>query len=642
MIEQFEIIFQPDGRRIKVPKGLSILEAANEAGVDITSICGGMGTCGKCKVIIESQADILDIDEYIANLEESERKFLTEEEIRGNFRLACRYKIDQNLTVRIPIESRTGKQRLQVEGVITEVKIVPNIRKHHIILEKASLDDTTSDFDRLTQYLESKYGLSGLKINFNLLKSIGPIIRNADWDFTAVIWNDQEIISLEQGNTEDKLYGYAVDIGTTKLAAYLLNLKNGEVLAVGSLMNPQIPFGEDVISRINYDDPQKLQNVIIDGLNEIFEDTIQKANIYSKNVYDLSVVGNTTMLYLFLGIDANQIGVAPYVPAFTSGLNTNNEHLGILMNDHSKIYTLPVFSGYVGADTMGVILATEIYKSEDLCMALDIGTNTEVILGNKDRILTCSCASGPAFEGAHIEFGMRASSGAIEKVKIDPKTLDPEIKTIDDIPARGICGSAIVDIPAEMLKTKIISVHGRMNNELDNPRLRQGEKFYEYILVWAKDSLLNKDIIINQKDIREIILAKAAMHTGTEILMHEYGIKEDRIDKLYIAGAFGTHIDLENARLIGLYPEIPISKIQAVGNAAGTGARMCLVSKEMRNISEEVRKKVEYIELGAHPNFQNVYLNSNYIPFADLNRYPKASALLKEIGNYPKRKLHVF
>ena len=642
MIEQFEIIFQPDGRRIKVPKGLSILEAANEAGVDITSICGGMGTCGKCKVIIESQADILDIDEYIANLEESERKFLTEEEIRGNFRLACRYKIDQNLTVRIPLESRTGKQRLQVEGVITEVKIIPNIRKYHIILEKASLDDTTSDFDRLTQYLESKYGLSGLKINFNLLKSIGPIIRNADWDFTAVIWNDQEIISLEQGNTEDELYGYAVDIGTTKLAAYLLNLKNGEVLAVGSLMNPQIPYGEDVISRINYDDPQKLQNVIIEGLNEIFEDIIQKANINSKNVYDLSVVGNTTMLYLFLGIDANQIGVAPYVPAFTSGLNTNNDHLGILMNDYSKIYTLPVFSGYVGADTMGVILATEIYKSEELCMALDIGTNTEVILGNKDRILTCSCASGPAFEGAHIEFGMRASSGAIEKVKIDPKTLEPEIKTIDDIPARGICGSAIVDIPAEMLKTKIISVHGRMNNELDNPRLRQGVKFYEYILVWAKDSLLNKDIIINQKDIREIILAKAAMHTGTEILMQEYGIKEDRIDKLYIAGAFGTHIDLENARLIGLYPEIPISKIQAVGNAAGTGARMCLVSKEMRNISEEVRKKVEYIELGAHPNFQNVYLNSNYIPFADLNRYPKTVAVLKEIGNYPKRKLHIF
>ncbi|MHA1268841.1 MAG: ASKHA domain-containing protein [Candidatus Helarchaeota archaeon] len=635
MKDQFEIIFQPDGKRIKVEAGTTILQSAIESGIDLISICGGKGICGKCKIIVEKGNIKKEFDS-------AELKFLTDEEKQHNFRLACKVQINDNLIIRIPDESRSGKQKLQVEGIKTPVQIDPLIKKYHVILKKPTLEDHKADKIRIDQFLKKNYGLSPLKINFNLLKSLGSLIREFNWDFTICIWNDEEIISVEKGNTVDEIYGYAVDIGTTKLAGYLLNLKTGEVLSVGSLMNPQIPFGEDVISRIGYNNPKELQDVVIDGLNQIFQNLCQNTKISNDNVYDISVVGNPTMTHLFLGINAKQIGMAPYVPVINEGITICNEKLRIKMNKLAKVYTLPILSGYVGADTMGVIIATEIYKKDELCMALDIGTNTEVVLGNKDRILTCSCASGPAFEGAHIEFGMRASSGAIEKIQIDPKTLDPIIETIDNIKPRGICGSAIVDIPAELLKSKIIDVNGKINKNINNARLRQGTKYYEYVLVWSEDSAFNKDIVITQKDIREIALAKAAIHTGTEILLQEYGINEKKIDKMFIAGAFGTHINLENARFIGMVPEIPISKIIPVGNAAGTGARMCLVSKKMRMITEDIAQKVEYIELGAHPNFQKVYLNSNYLPYADLDRYPEISSYLKKIGNYPNKKLHIF
>ncbi|MHA1310955.1 MAG: ASKHA domain-containing protein [Candidatus Helarchaeota archaeon] len=635
MAKKFEIIFQPDGKRIKVEENTTILDASKEAGIDLVSICGGKGICGKCKVIIEK-------GELKQQLDDTELKFISEHEIDENYRLACRVKIRDNLIVRIPEESRTGKQRLQVEGIKTKVKLDPVIKKYYIKLEKPTLIDQTSDFDRIKQALKSKFDILNLRINLNLLKNLGELIRSYNWNFTVCIWDNEEIISIEEGDTTNKIYGYATDIGTTKLAGYLLDLHTGEVLAVGSLMNPQIPFGEDVISRIGHKEPNKLQSAVIDGLNKIFEEICEKANINPQHVYELVAVGNTSMHHLFLGIKAKQIGVSPYIPVISRGISVQNEYLKIKMNEFGRIYTLPVISGYVGADTMGVLLSTEIYKKDEICMALDIGTNTEVILGNKDRILTTSCASGPAFEGAHIQFGMRASSGAIEKIKIDPKTLDPEIETIDHVKPRGICGSAIVDIPAEMLKSKIIDVKGKMNYNLDSPRLRKGEKYYEYVLVWGKNSAFNKDIVITQKDIREISLAKAAIHTGTTILLQEFGINESDIDKLFIAGAFGTHINIENARFIGMFPEIPTSKIKTVGNAAGTGARMCLVSKEMRNIIEKISKKVEYIELGAHPDFQKVYLNSNYLPYADLSFYPETSNFLKQVGNFPEKKLHIF
>jgi len=630
-----EVIFQPDGRRVEVVQGTTILEAANLAGIDITSICGGKGSCGKCKIIIEKGT----IEE---TLTEDEKSFLSAEEIKVKFRLACQTKINDNLTIRIPEASRTGKQKLQVEGIKTLVKLEPLVKKYFVKLDKPTLDNPQSDADRLNTHISNNFGISNLRYDFFLLRSLGKIIRDADYEFTVVIWNESEIIAIEKGDTTEQIYGYAVDIGTTKLAGYLLDLVSGEVLAAHGLMNPQIPYGEDVISRLGFKEPRKLHDVIIEGLNELLTDLAERAKVDLENVYEMTAVGNTTMHHIFLNLDAKQLGFAPYVPVVKRGLTINNIELGMKFNKGGKIYTLPVVAGFVGADTIGVILASEIYKRDELCMALDIGTNTEVVLGNKERIVTCSCASGPAFEGAHIKFGMRAANGAIEKIKIDPDTLEPTYKTIDNAKPRGICGSAIVDIPAELLKANIIDSWSRFKKGINSERVREGNDGFEYVLAWGKDNHSNDDITVSQKDIREIILAKAAMHTGTEILMQTYGIQEKDIEKLFIAGAFGTHIDIENARIIGIYPEIPLEKVERIGNAAGTGARMCLVSKTMRQLAEDITRKTEYIELAVQPNFQNTFLNSHYLPYADLERYPKTSEMLRKIGNYPEKKIKIF
>lgn len=631
----FEVVFQPDGRRVKASQGKSILETANSAGIDLISICGGKGTCGKCKIIIEK-------GKIEGKHTEAEKRLLNPEEISENFRLACQIKINDNLVVRVPDASRSGKQRLQVEGIKTTVNLEPLVKKYFVQLEKPTLDDPISDVYRLNDFLENKCGISTINYNYITLRSLGKVIREAEYEFTVCIWNGTEVISLEIGNTTKNIYGYAVDIGTTKLAGYLLDLTNGEVLAADGLMNPQIPFGEDVISRIGNKDSTKLHDVIVEGLNDLLNNLAEKASVELENVYEMTVVGNTCMHHLFLNLDVKQLGYAPYVPVISKGLTVDNSEIGMLFNKNGKVFTLPVVAGFVGADTMGVILASEIYKRDELCMALDIGTNTEVVLGNKERILVCSCASGPAFEGAHIKFGMRAANGAIEKLKINPDTLEPTYETIDNVKPRGICGSAIVDIPAEMLKAKIIDVTSRFKKDLNSERVRKGEDGHEYVVAWGKETQSKKDITISQKDIGELILAKAAMHTGTEILMQKFNIKEESIDKLFIAGAFGTHIDIENARIIGIYPEIPLKKVERIGNAAGTGARMCLVSKRMRELAEKLSDKVEYIELATQPNFQNIFLNSHYLPYADLARYPKTSELLKEIGNYPEKEIRIF
>lgn len=632
---QFEIHFQPDGRRINVEQGISVLEAINLTGIDLVSLCGGKGTCGKCKIIIEK-------GEIKESLTEKEKEFLTKDQIDENYRLACRIRVFNNLIIRIPEASRTGKQRLQIEGIKAPVKVEPLIKKLFIQLEKPSLDEPKSDIDRLNDYILKKFGISKLKFNFDALKSLGTVIREDNYKFTVCIWNNSEIITMEPGDTTEKIFGYSVDIGTTKLAGYLIDLINGEVLAAGGLMNPQIRFGEDVISRIAYKDPQQMHDAVIEGLNELLIDLTNRVSIDLENIYEMTAVGNTCMHHLFLNLDAKQLGYSPYVPVIRNGLSVKNNKIGMNINRFGKIFTLPVVAGFVGADTIGVILASEIYKRDELCMALDIGTNTEVVLGNKERILACACASGPAFEGAHIKFGMRAANGAIEKIKINPETLEPTYYTIDNVKPRGICGSAIVDIPAEMLKTKIIDLRGKINKNFESDRIRQGDDGYEYVLIWGRDSFSKRDITISQKDIGEIILAKAAMHTGTEILMQKFGVKDDDIDNLFIAGAFGTHIDIENARMIGIYPEISLDKVKRIGNAAGTGSRMCLVSKTMRKLAEEISKKIEYIELAVQPNFQSIFLNSHYLPYADLARYPITSEFLKKIGNYSEKKIRIF
>lgn len=352
----------------------------------------------------------------------------------------------------------------------------------------------------------------------------------------------------------------------------------------------------------------------------------------------MTAVGNTAMHHLFLNINPKHVALSPYTPVIREGFDVKANKIGVKINPNGNIYVLPVIAGFVGADNVAVILATEIYKRDELCLALDIGTNTEVVLGNKDWMLACSCASGPAFEGAHITHGMRAASGAIEKVSVNPETLEVNYKTIDNVKPRGICGSAIVDIPAELLKTGIMDINGTLSKDLDSPRLRRKEGIQEFVIAWKEETSSGGDIVITQKDIREIQLAKAAMHTGATTLMKEAKVTEDDIDVVFIAGAFGSYIDPENARIIGMYPELSLKKVKIVGNAAGTGARMALASKAARKTVEEISKEIKYVELGNDPNFQNELMNSYFLPYADLSKYPRTSRLLKEMGHYPEKK----
>lgn len=637
MASEVEVIFQPEGKRVKVKSGSTIFEAAKLVGVDLTSICGGIGRCGKCKVIVEKEGEA-----YVDSITENEKALLSPTEISAGYRLACRTHVKGNLTVRIPEESRTGRQKLQVEGIETPVKLEPLIKKYFLKLPTPTLKDARSDVDRLLDELKRQYAFENLEINYNLLQSLPLILRSSEWSITVATWNDNTIISVEPGDTTSRIFGYAFDIGTTKLAGYLLDLNTGKVVAVESLMNPQISYGEDVITRITYasrgfKEQKELQQTIINGVNQILKRLLDKTGVRMEEVYEVTVVGNTAMHHIFLNICPKYLALSPYPPVIKRGTNVKAEKIGVEINPNGNVYVLPVIAGFVGADAVAVILATEMYKRDELCMALDIGTNTEVFLGNKEGILTCSCASGPALEGAHIKYGMRAATGAIEKVRIDPDTLEVEYWTVDNAKPCGICGSAMVDILAEMLKAGIIEVTGKLNKDITSPRLHILESGLEFVLAWGKETLTGEDIVFTQKDIREIQLAKAAIHTGTMTLMKKRGIVEEDIDILFIAGAFGSYIDPKNARIIGMYPEIALDKIRVVGNAAGTGARMALTSKKARKTAEEISDKVTYVELAAEPNFQAEFFNSNALPYADLTRYPETSELLKKLGKYPKK-----
>jgi uncharacterized 2Fe-2S/4Fe-4S cluster protein (DUF4445 family) len=638
-----EITFLPDGKRVKINDSSTVLEATKLAGVDLVSICGGKGTCHKCKVKIDPAA-------FSRPLSENEEKYLTPEEKAEGIRLACQIKVEKNhLIVQIPEYSRTGKQRLQVEGIKTAIKSDLMVKKYYLQLPEPSLEDPRSDADRIIQGLNKAYKITGITIQFDILKNLAPLLRQFNWQITVTVWNNAEIIAIEAGNTTKRLFGLALDIGSTKLAAYLLDLIKGEVLAVDSAMNPQIPYGEDIISRINYlCDPAKtpnspeLQQILIKTINELIDSLCEKAAVSFEEIYEMTAVGNTVMHHIFLNLNPKHLALAPYTPVIRSGINLKPKQVGIKINSTGNLYCLPVIAGYNGADNVAVLLATEIYKRPELCLALDIGTNTEVVLGNKDQILVCSCASGPAFEGASIKFGMRAASGAIERIQIDPNTLKCSYKTIDSLPPRGICGSAIVDIIAELLKVGIIDISGKMNKALESPYFRQGLDGYEFILAPANETANKLDIVITQKDVRQIILAKAAMHSGIMLLIDELDVTEADIEKIFIAGAFGNYMDVANARFIGMYPEFALNKVSIVGNAAGTGARMALLSKKLRNLAESLSQQIKYVELAAKKNFQSVYLNSTFIPYADLSKFPETSDFLKKNGQFPSKLPHIF
>ena len=525
--------------------------------------------------------------------------------------------------------------------------------------------DPTGDLERLLAELKSTHKLEGLTIDYFVLRELPNILRKGDWKVTATVYKNKEIIRVQPGLVEDS-YGLAIDVGTTTVVGYLTNLRNGEVLATDSMMNPQVMYGEDVMSRITYamtnpDGLEKMNAAIIEGLNKIIRSTTLGTNLESRparrkltgeivanearngvapeDILELTLVGNTCMHHLFANINPEYVGLSPFPPALHQSYDVKARDIGLKANKAAYVHILPIEAGFVGADNMGVVLATDIYTRDDLILAMDIGTNGEILLGNRKKVLSTSCATGPAFEGAHIKFGMRAAPGAIERMRIDPETYEVVYKVIGmadwhtqlmEVNARGICGSGIIEAVAEMFKAGIIKKNGNFNTNLigKTPRMRMGEDGPEFVLAWKKETSIGKDITMTAHDVRAFQLAKGALYTGCKILMKHLGVTE--VDRVILAGAFGSYIDKEASMVVGMYPDCDLSRVESVGNAAGDGARIALVNAKKREEANQVARRIHYVELTLDPNFQEEFMYAMHFPHMK-DKFPHIQHILDKI-----------
>jgi len=596
------ITFLPENRRCEERIGDTLLDLALKSKIEVISVCGGLGACGKCKVRVVKGR------EFLSPISHKERSFLTIEDISSGYRLACQAKVLKKgeIEVEIPVTSRRGAYILQVEGIETPVTLSPSVKRICVKVKKPALKSVKSDHDLLLEALKTE----ARSISISCLRSLPVVLRNEKWEVSAILYKD-EIIDVR--SKKAKVLGFAVDLGSTKLAGYLLDLETGKTLGKTSRLNPQVRYGEDILTRITHimKDKRKLsvlRALLLKAVNEMIRELVKAVNASTSDVYEVVAVGNTYMHHSFLGIDPSYLALSPYPPVVRKALTYDAKEVGLTINEGGKVYVLPNIAGFVGADCVAAILATEIYKLEKPCLMIDIGTNTEIVLNDGKGLFAVSTASGPAFEGAHIKFGVRAMIGAIESVAI--RNCDVLYRTIGNGKPVGICGSGILDAISQMVEHSILDESGRLNENVCKELVKRDGGIKELILVDKDKTAINEDITISQKDIREIQKAKAAIATGIKVLLNNRGISSDDLEAVFIAGAFGTYLDPLSAIKIGMLPRVPLVKIHQVGNAAGTGARMCLLSDYMKRKAEDVAGKVNYIELAVEPYFQEIYLDS--------------------------------
>jgi uncharacterized 2Fe-2S/4Fe-4S cluster protein (DUF4445 family) len=638
------IIFQPSGRRGYIEKGKTLKEASVLLGVDIEGICGEKATCGKCKVRIEEGAfekyGVQSSRDHLSPMSTTENKFLSRQEEHAGFRLACQAHLLDNIVVFVPEESRMGKQVVRKAAREITIELKPAVRKYYVDLPKATLQDTRGDWERIQTELETVHGLQHLTLDYLALISLQEIVRTGEWSVTVAVWHGREVIKVEPGKRM-QAYGLAVDVGTTTVAGYLSDLTDGKLLATASMMNPQVVYGEDVMSRISYtmthpEGLEQMNTAILDGLNGIVEEAAAIAGINRMDILDMTIVGNTCMHHLFLNIDPRNIGRSPFPPALHHSLDIKVRDIGIRIAPGAYVHVLPIEAGFVGADNVGVLIAETPYLQDSVELIIDIGTNGELVLGNRQKLISSSCATGPAFEGAEIRYGMRAAPGAIEKIVIDPQTRDVRFKVIDkeewntelaEVGAKGICGSGIIDVVPQLFLAGIIDRTGRFSKDLDTPRFREVNGEPEFVIAWARETSIGQDIVVCQNDVRAIQLAKGAMYAGAKIMMGALGV--EKIDKVILAGAFGSYIDKVSAALLGLFPDCELDNIYSVGNAAGDGARMALLNIDKRTEADEIARRVEYLELTLEPNFDKIFAQAMWLPHMK-DKFPHLAHLLPE------------
>jgi len=674
------VIFQPSGRRGEVPKGITIIEASRLLGVDIEALCGEKKVCGKCVVRIEDghfeKYGIQSSMSHVSPWQEEEEKFVNAERREKGFRLGCVATVEDDILVFVPEESRAGKQVVSKAARDIFIDHDPAVKLYHVKVDPPSFEEPTGDFERICRGIERDYGLNNLTIDLFALRQLPDALRNGKWEVTVSVWNDREIIRVRPGKQEHA-YGLAIDVGTTTVAAYFCDLTNMEVIDTVSMMNPQCKYGEDVMARITYhmttpDGLQRMSDDIVEGTNELIDKAIantfppkkklkkkkgedgpdefvevpEEGKTYLRltrdDIEDITIGFNTAMHHIFLSLNPEHVGMAPFPPVIHHSLDVRARDLGVKINPSSYMFVLPIEAGFVGADNVGVLIAEEPYKHEENQLIIDIGTNGELVLGNRHKLISSSCATGPALEGAQLAFGMRAAPGAMERILIDPETKEVDYKVIGrdawrkfsepkDMKAKGICGSGILDLLAELYSSGIIAKSGVFNKKAleGHPRFRinPDTKQPEFVLAWAEESSIDKDIVVTQKDIRQIQLAKGALYAGCKLMVNRMGL--EKVDKVKIAGAFGTHVDRTKALVMGLFPDCEIEMIEGVGNAAGDGCRAALLNRRKRVEANWCSRNVEYIELTVEGSFQQEFMEAMQLPHMS-DKFPHLKGIVPD------------
>ena len=603
------ITFSPFEKTIDIDGSKNILQLAQEAGIPLQSTCGGKKICGKCKIIVEKT------DGPLPPPSAREQKVLGGHSEKG-YRLACETVLTHSAVVVIPEESRIKDQVILTSDTKHSypVRLRPNVSPHYVEVSSPVLDSVIADRERLILALEKTYAIRRLVLDPFLLRKLPHTLRSDRKGVTVAIRDQKEIIDIYPGRGTG-LFGVAFDVGTTTVVAFLMDLITGEKLSVKPAMNPQIAIGDDVITRISFcrensGGLEKLRTSIVECLNALIAEASAEAGIDPDEIVEATIVGNTAMHHLLVGLDPHYLSMAPYSPVLQEGQDCKARDLDLKIGTSAYVHLLPLKAGFVGSDTIACILATGLHRSKIPTLLLDLGTNGEIVFGNKNRMLCCSTAAGPAFEGGHIRWGMRASAGAIERLKINPKTLDVKWETIHDQRPSGLCGSGIISAIAEMIRAGIILGRGNIDKGLQTPRLRVGEDGPEFVLVWASEAATKQDIVITQKDVAELQMAKAAVNAGAKLLMEQF--EDEDVERILLAGAFGNYVDPQDACTIDLFPGCLTAKVFGVGNAAGHGSCLALLDKNKRKEAERIATKIEYRELAATTRFKELFVSSMF------------------------------
>jgi len=602
--KKLEVVYQPFDKTTRVPPGTTLFSAAHWIGLPIDSTCGGRGTCGKCKVqVLQGSAEITTAD----------RKQLRAAELEAGWRLSCQAKVYEDTTVTVPELLRVPKAATM--GVNRLVLLDPNVRKVFVELTEPSLEDQRSDIERLRDALTAE-GFD-MKADLQGLRGLPAALRAAEFKVTAVLGGDQ-LIAVEGGDTREESYGIAFDLGTTTVVGTLMNLRTGMAEAVRSTLNGQAPFGADVISRISYgmqgdEAKAELREAVLGTMNGILAQLYEAAGVARERVYEMVVVGNATMLHLMLGIDATPISMMPFTPAFRDPLYLPAREVGLDIHPGGFIQTLPVIGAYVGADIVAGVVATGLAREDKLRVFVDVGTNGEIVLGSVKRVLCTAAPAGPAFEGSQIRCGMRATDGAIEGVTLSDHV---ELQVIGgDIPPKGICGSGLVDTVSQLLLVGLLDPSGKMRSREEVPEHPLSDRLISVDGVRA--FLLAENVYLSQRDVRELQFGKGSIATGIKVLMDVMGVTTGDLDEVLLGGSFGSYLNPESAKIIGLVPPVDVDRILSVGNTAGEGAKMSLLSFRERQIAFELPDKIEYVELSGRSDFNDSFIS--VLQFAELD-----------------------